>query len=235
VARTERLLDLLQQLRTYRFAVPAQTLAQELGVSLRTIYRDIESLKLQGAPIEGEAGVGYVLKPGFTLPPLMFSIEELEALILGVRWVGSRADTGLAKAARSLISKVRAVVPNALRREWDATTLMVGPPAARSRLEDGLATALRHCVRSETKLTIVYRDEAGRETERTVWPFGLGFFDNALMLLAWCELRNDLRNFVASRIQTWTVTQRPYPDSRSALLERWRIARGLDPADLGLN
>src|SRR5262245_23635780 len=106
MSRAQRLLDLIQVLRRHRFPVRGAALARELGVSLRTLYRDIEALKAQGARIDGEAGVGYVLRPGFMLPPLMFSEDEIEALVLGSRWVASRADAPLGKAARNALAKI---------------------------------------------------------------------------------------------------------------------------------
>src|ERR1700729_1399732 len=128
MSRTERLLDLLQILRRHRSPILGAALAAELGISLRTLYRDIATLRGQGAAIEGEPGIGYVLRPGFTLPPLMFSIEELEALVLGSRWVALRSDDrGLAAAGRDALAKIAAVLPDDLRREVDAAPLLVGP------------------------------------------------------------------------------------------------------------
>jgi predicted DNA-binding transcriptional regulator YafY len=234
MARSQRLLELLQLLRTYRYAVTADVLARELEVSVRTVYRDIATLQAQGASIEGEAGVGYVLRPGFTLPPLMFSVEEIEAFVLGVSWVADRADKRLADAARNLVAKVKAVLPGPLRQELEATTLLVGPAAHPERVSDEAAAALRGAIRSQTKVRIAYRDDRGQATERTVWPFGLGYFDSVLVLLAWCELRQDLRNFRADRILRWESTRHPYPESRSSLLERWRLKEGLEPGDVYL-
>lgn len=234
MARSERLLELLQRLRTYRYAVTAEALAAELGVSTRTVYRDIETLQAQGAPIEGEAGVGYVLKPGFVLPPLMFSVEEIEALVLGVSWVADRADPALGSAAKNLVAKIKAVLPGSLRRELEATTLIAGPPSGRVPVAPDLSSGLRQAIRDERKMRIGYRDDQGRVTERTIWPFGLGYFESVLVVLAWCELRNDLRNFRADRLTSWAVLGDRAPESRSALLERWRIREGLAPEDLYL-
>lgn len=227
MTRSERLLELIQLLRSYRYAVKGETLARELGVSLRTIYRDIETLQAQGAPIEGEAGVGYILRPGFVLPPLMFSVEEIEALVLGVGWVADRADASLSKAARNLESKIKAVLPTALRQELESTTLMVGPASGRVPVPDELSATLRKAVRESRKLHFTYTTETGPPTERTVWPFALGYFDSVLVVLAWCELRQDLRHFRADRITNWTVLAEPFPESRAALLERWRMNEGL--------
>jgi predicted DNA-binding transcriptional regulator YafY len=232
MSRSQRLLDLIQLLRTHRYAVTGEALSRELGVSLRTVYRDIETLQSQGAPIEGEAGVGYILRPGFLLPPLMFSVEEIEALVLGVSWVSNRADATLAKAAANLLSKIQSVLPAALARELEATTLIVGPSANAVPVADDLGAALRQAIREERRLRIGYDDGRGNVTERTIWPFGLGYFDGVLIAMAWCELRQDLRHFRADRITQWTMGL-PYPESRMTLLDRWRIREGLNPKDIG--
>lgn len=132
MSRAERLLDLIQLLRRYRYPVSGAALAAELGISVRTVYRDIATLQAQGAEIAGEAGVGYVLRPGFLLPPLMFSEEEIEALVLGSRWVAERADNRLGAAARNALVKIGAVLPSDLRDTLNASALMVkAPPRAR--------------------------------------------------------------------------------------------------------
>src|SRR5215813_4296834 len=130
MSRAQRLLDLIQLLRRHRFPVSGAALAQELGVSLRTLYRDIETLNAQGARIDGEAGIGYVLRPGFMLPPLMFSEEEIEALVLGSRWVAERADGPLGNAARNALAKIAAVLPDDLKESLDASNLLIGPGEA---------------------------------------------------------------------------------------------------------
>lgn len=127
MSRTERLFDLMQILRRHRYPVTGQALAQEMKVSMRTLYRDIATLQQQGAEIVGEAGVGYVLRPGFMLPPLMFSQQEIEALVLGMRWVGRRGDSQLAGAANNALAKIADVLPATLRDELEASTLLIGP------------------------------------------------------------------------------------------------------------
>src|SRR5919198_2059098 len=126
VARAERLLDLIQVLRRHRYPVSGQAIADELGVSLRTVYRDIQTLVGQGAAIDGEAGIGFVLRPGFVLPPLMFSDEEIEALVLGSRWVAQRTDQPLAHAAANAIAKIAAVLPDDLRDSIEGNGLLAG-------------------------------------------------------------------------------------------------------------
>src|SRR6266568_3284273 len=125
MSRSQRLLDLIQVLRRHRRPVTGAVLAEDVGVSLRTLYRDIETLKAQGAHIDGEAGIGYVLRPGFMLPPLMFTEEEIEALVLGSRWVADRGDARLGEAGRNALAKVAAVLPPDLREALDASALLI--------------------------------------------------------------------------------------------------------------
>ncbi len=227
MSRSERLIDLLQVLRRHRRPVSGRRLAEETGVSLRTLYRDIASLQAQGAEIEGEAGVGYVLKPGFLLPPMMFSEEEIEALVLGSRWVAKRGDKRLAAAAADALAKIGSVLPADLKEKLDGSTLLVGPrqPIA-DRIDLGL---LRKAIRSEHKLELCYLDNDGRDSRRTVWPFALGFFEEARVLAAWCELRQDFRHFRTDRITQADMLDNRYPRQRQALLKDWRATRGVDP------
>jgi predicted DNA-binding transcriptional regulator YafY len=226
MTRAQRLLALLQALRRRRTPVSGDTLAQELNISLRTLYRDIATLREQGARIEGEPGIGYVLKPGFLLPPLMFTNEEIEALVLGGRWVEEHGDERLAGAAREAVEKIAAVLPEGLRRTIDGTGLLV----ARAR-EAGPANphmaAIRAALREECKLIIDYRDEAGQTSRRTVWPVALGFFERIRMLAAWCELRQGFRHFRLDRIAALEQTQERYPRHRRALLQEWRASEGI--------
>lgn len=222
MVRAERLLALMQCLRRHRQPVSGAALAGELGVSLRTLYRDIASLQSQGAPIEGEAGLGYVLRPGFTLPPLMFSPEEVEALVLGSRWVASRPDEPLALAARDALAKIAAVLPAALRHELDTSALLVGPDASLPAGEPHLP-ALRRAIRAERKLRIGYVDLKGAASERVVWPVALGFFDRVRLLVAWCEQRDDFRHFRTDRISHLLELDSGLPRRRQALLKEWRV------------
>ncbi len=226
MSRTERLFDLLQILRRHRRPVSGAALAADLGVSIRTLYRDIATLQAQGARIDGEPGLGYVLRPGFTLPPLMFSIEELEALVLGSRWVARRTnDRRLASAARDALAKIAAVLPDDLRAELDSTTLTVGPDAPHI---DAVDTALvRDAIRRERKVVIAYCDVNGRRTRRTIWPFAIGFFDRVRVVVAWCETRNGYRHFRMDRIASLDTTATRYPRGRLALLAEWRAQHGI--------
>lgn len=229
MSRTERLLELLQVLRRHRSPVTGPALAEELGVSLRTLYRDIATLRGQGARVEGEPGLGYLLRPGFTLPPLMFSVEELESLVLGSRWVAHRSDDrALAVAARDALAKIAAVLPDELRREVEAATLLVGPE--RSHIDGVDAAQVREAIRREQKLEIAYRDAEGRQTTRTIWPFAIGFFEHARVVVAWCETRRGFRHFRLDRVSRLARSTARYPRGRAALLAEWR--QGLkDAAD----
>jgi len=215
----------MQLLRRHRYPVPGAALASSLGVSLRTLYRDIAELQSQGAHIEGAPGLGYVLKPGFMLPPLMFSEEEIEAIVLGSRWVAKRTDGALADAAANALAKIAAVLPADLRTSLEASTLLIGPGDPLPPMIVNL-TDIREAIRAERKLHLSYRDEAGRLSERVVRPFALGFFDRVRMILAWCELRDDFRSFRADRIEAMTVADTRYPRGRRTLLKTWRETTG---------
>jgi predicted DNA-binding transcriptional regulator YafY len=230
LSRSERLLALLQALRRRRRPVTGRVLADELGVSLRTLYRDIASLQGQGAEIEGEAGLGYVLRPGFWLPPLMLSGEEIEALVLGARWVGARTDEALALAARDAIAKISAVLPPRLRDDVEASTLIVPPSEALTAAGPDVAP-IRAAIRSERKLALEYHDAQGVRTERTIWPFGVGYFDEARVVMAWCELRWGFRHFRADRIASCRTLEARYPLSRQRLLKDWRLSEGASPPE----
>jgi predicted DNA-binding transcriptional regulator YafY len=227
LSRAERLLDLVQLLRRHRRPVSGRKLADELGVSIRTLYRDIVTLQGQGAPIEGEPGLGYVLKPGFMLPPLMFGDDEIEALLLGSRWVADRADGPLALAARDAMAKIVAVLPPDLTRRADDAVLILGPGPARTAGDAVDLALVRRTIRAERRAQIAYGDGQGRASERFVWPLALSFFDHVRVLVAWCELRQDFRHFRADRITRFTALEERYPQRRAALLKAWREKEGI--------
>jgi predicted DNA-binding transcriptional regulator YafY len=226
MSRAQRLLDLIQALRGYRRPVSGATLAEALGISLRTLYRDIETLKAQGAHIDGEPGVGYVLRPGFMLPPLMFSEEEIEAIVLGSRWVAERADAELGAAARNALAKIAAVLPQDLKTSLDTSGLLVGPSKAIAA-GDAELPVIRRAIRGERKLRIFYVDGGGRSSKRTIWPFALGFFERVRVVVAWCESREDFRHFRTDRISKLQLIDKRYPRRRQVLLKDWRAAEGI--------
>lgn len=221
MSRPERLLKLLQVLRRHRRPVSAEVLACETAVSVRTLYRDIASLRAQGAEIEGEPGVGYVLRPGFVLPPLMFRSAEVEALMLGLRWVADRGDAALAAGAREAAARIAAVLPPALRRELETSALLVGA-GARSSVEAVGLELLRTAIRSGRKMRLAYRDKHDAGSDRVVWPFALVYFEEARVLAAWCESRADFRNFRADRIVRMELLDEAAPRAPAAMLAEWR-------------
>ncbi len=225
MSRAERLLELMQVLRRHRHPVSGSALATELGISLRTLYRDIASLQAQGAQIDGEPGVGYVLRPGFLLPPLMFTDEEIEALVLGSSWVAGRTDSQLAAAAGNALAKICAVLPADLRHEVDASTLSIGPGIWAGG-DDRQLAAIRRAIRREHKLDIRYSDQHHRESRRLIWPLALGYLDRDRVVIAWCELRGGIRHFRADRILSLTETAQRFPERRQRLLRTWRDANG---------
>jgi predicted DNA-binding transcriptional regulator YafY len=230
MSRAQRLLDLIQILRRHRRPVAGADLAREIGVSLRTLYRDITSLQAQGADIAGEAGLGYVLRPGFTLPPLMFSPEEIEALALGSQWVLASADTRLAGAARNALAKIGAVLPQELSDVLDSSTLLVVRGKSAAAKEPALPV-IREAIRLERKVAIDYVDAGGGRTKRVIWPFALAFFDQARVVIAWCETRVAFRNFRTDRIVAIETEAARYPRRRQALLKEWRAVEHITPAD----
>jgi predicted DNA-binding transcriptional regulator YafY len=201
--RADRLFQIIQLLRTRRVTT-ARQLAERLETSVRTVYRDIADLLASGVPIEGEAGVGYALRRGYDLPPLMFNREEVLALALGARMVRSWADPKLADAARQALDRIQLVLPDKLKRDLERSYLyspvvMVEPRVA-ATLEQ-----LRSAIDARRKARFAYTRLDGATSTRTVWPLGLFFWSSVWTLGAWCELRGALRNFRVDRIETLTA------------------------------
>jgi predicted DNA-binding transcriptional regulator YafY len=197
--RADRLFQIIQALRRRRPAATAKTIANRLGVSERTIYRDIRDLVLAGTPIDGEAGVGYRIRPGYDLPPLMFDRDEIQALVLGARIVRQFGDPALARASESILQKVAAVLPSSLAPLLAETPLFVPSAIGSSKSGDALALA-REALVARRKLRMSYANAAGAGTERTIRPLGVFFWGRTWTLAAWCELRNDFRNFRLDRV-----------------------------------
>ncbi|MFP6558876.1 helix-turn-helix transcriptional regulator [Paraburkholderia sp. B3] len=230
MSRSGRLLGLMEILRTRRRPVTAARLADELAVSERTIYRDVAELVAQGVPIEGGAGIGYLLKPGHVLPPLMFAREEIEAIMLGLRYVDQRGDDVLKTAAAKALAKIAAVLPPEAGETLDVPLAMPGPPAPSFPGNLVELARLRAAIRAQRRLEIVYADAAGRRSQRVVWPVQIGFMDSARVLAAWCELRGAFRTFRTDRILAATEGAR-YPDSRAELMRRLHehLALSMEP------
>lgn len=222
MARTSRLLTLLQLLRGKKYPVTASDLAGELNISERTLYRDIAELIAQGAPISGAAGLGYVLRPGLFLPPLMFTEDETEAVMLGLRYVDQRGDEVLSKAAGQALTKIAAVLPPAAQEALENPVALPGPPAPGFPRNIVSLADFRVAIRTQAKLHIAYEDAEGTRSERVIWPIALGFMNEARVLVAWCEARQDYRTFRTDRISAAARANERYPGRRAALLKTWR-------------
>lgn len=214
--RADRLFEIIQLMRRQRL-VRASDLAARLEVSERTIYRDVQDLMASGVPIAGEAGVGYTLRQGFDLPPLMFDEHEIEALVLGARMVESWTDVELADAAANVIAKVEAVIPDRLRQHMADIALL----APARHFAEPIAVdprELRRALRGRLKVHFHYRDSEDRASARTVRPLALSFYGPVWLLAAWCELREDFRAFRLDRISRLDVLEERFPPERGKTL-----------------
>lgn len=217
---TNRLFSIIQVLRHARHPVKAQQLAEQFEVSVRTIYRNIAELQSQHVPIVGEAGIGYILKPGYDMPPLMLTANELEAVLLGTLWVSQRGDKALAEGATSLLEKIKEVVPEHLQSVMLQSNLVA--PNLKPSIADSLdMQAVREAIRLQNKLSIKYTDEKGSASQRVIWPFMVAYFETVRLLVAWCESRNDFRHFRTDRIKELVVLDKVYPLSTQALKAEW--------------
>ena len=216
--RSDRLFQIIQILRGRSQAITAAALAAEFELSVRTIYRDIEELQNQGVPIYGEAGIGYILKAGYDLPPLMLTPEEWAVVSLGTQWAAQRGDKDLARAARSLNSKIKSILPPHLRAQLQQTHVLA--VSATVPPESLLGESLRQSIRMQNKLCFTY----GTATRRVVWPIALVYFEHSCLLAAWCELRQAFRHFRLDRIQELEILSVTYPDNIHSLYQQWRQA-----------
>lgn len=219
--RAERLFRIIQILRRSRTAVTGRQLADELGISLRSLYRDMAELAVQNVPVRGEAGTGYILDDGYDLPPLMLTADELEAAMLGAAWVARRGDPSLAQGARDLIAKIAQVVPASLRPALLDETLK--PICLKPIAPDPLDMAVvRRALRDRRRVAMTYRDGDGTVTERTIWPVFIAYMDEVRMIVAWCERRQDFRHFRTDRVAAVTVTSDRIPERQATLMKRWK-------------
>jgi predicted DNA-binding transcriptional regulator YafY len=221
MSRTSRLFELIGVLRARRTPVTALDLACELEVSPRSIYRDIDTLRSLGAPIEGQAGVGFQLRDGFFLPQFAFSPEELDVLILGLDWVRERADPVLARCSASALAKILSARSNGGAAGYEPQGLIAA--ASRSMQADPPQVAsLREAIRRQRKLAIRYEDGSGVVSKRTVWPIAIVYFDDVRVLAAWCELKSAFRHFRVDRVLETAMLEERYPGRRQSLVSRWR-------------
>src|SRR5260370_27023065 len=222
--RSDRLFEIIQMLRTAARPTTAAALAKQLEVTPRTVYRDIATMQARRIPIEGAAGIGYVLRRGFDLPPLMFTEDEAEAIAVGVRLLARTGDPGLQKAAESVLSKVTLVVPDPLREYLNAAPLYVSKSGAPVPARRDLPETIRHAIRDTRKMRIAYQDGDGRATLRVIQPFAVAYYTEATLVFAWCELRNDIRHFRTDRMVAAAVLDEPFKIP-NAVIAAWASER----------
>ncbi len=218
--KAERLFQLLTTLRGCRYTVTAAHLAETLQVSERTIYRDIQALSLSGVPIEGEAGIGYRLRAGFDIPPLMFTETEIEALVVGARMIQAWADTSMAQAAQQAIDKITAVLPDRLKQSTRQENILVPDFHIDAATTEHLP-ALRHAIKQQLYIELDYTRADNQRSSRTIRPLGLYFWGNTWTLVAWCELRNDFRHFRLDRINALQTSNNHFKNQAGVSLNEY--------------
>lgn len=224
--RADRLFLIIHALRGRRSALPARKLAETLAVSLRTVYRDVADLQLSGVPIEGEAGVGYVLRKGSDIPPLMFNADELEALVVGTRFVKAFAGKRLAGSAQAALLKIEAVLPAELRQRASRSRILA--PARWHEARSGLIDRLHEAIAAHRVLRMDYSDESGRTSTREIEPLCLAFWGGVWTLGTWCRLRTDFRNFRPDRIAAFEPTGELFAETPERGFTAYLRASGAD-------
>jgi predicted DNA-binding transcriptional regulator YafY len=227
--RADRLFDIIQTLRGAKGPMTAAQIAERLEVTPRTIYRDIATLQARRVPIEGAAGLGYLLRRGFDLPPLMFTAEEIEAILVGSLLTRRTGDPGLKIAADSVLSKVAAILPTALQDHLTSPSFFVSEHGASEPTIANL-TLVRRAIRNRNKLEIDYADRQGELTKRRIWPMAVAYFVEVTLICAWCELRSDYRHFRADRIRSLKVSEETFSTNDGKLMTEWpewfRLTKG---------
>jgi len=218
--RADRLLQIIQIFRRRKGPVTAKLIALELEVAKRTIYRDIVSLMSSGVPLRGEAGIGYVLEEGYDLPPLMFSTDELEALMLGARLVSSHGNAALTRSANDAIAKIATVIPKELRPVLLEASLYA-PEFGGSIVDKVDIGVIRNAIRSRRKLHIEYENAQGEGSQRVLWPIVLAYHRGVRLIAAWCELRAGFRHFRVDRMIGISLGDEKIPERYELLFSRW--------------
>ncbi|MBX2837608.1 MAG: YafY family transcriptional regulator [Gammaproteobacteria bacterium] len=226
MSRSTRMFEVIQILRSANQSLTAQNIADELEVNKRTVYRDIAALQAMRVPIEGEAGIGYIMRRGYDLPPLMFNSEEIEALMLGLSLLGRTGDKALEKTADAVSRKIAEAVPQ------DLQPAVLDSPILASSWHtipdsDVNPQLVRNCIRNEQPLEFDYTDDKGVKTHRTVMPIALLYYIEVVLVAAWCDLRKDFRHFRLDRMQNCTVAESEIEESVAQLRRRWRSKHDL--------
>ncbi len=218
--RTERLFQIIQILRRHRHPVRGKEIADELGTSLRTIYRDIVELQAQKVPVEGEAGIGYVLSGEYDMPPLMLTPDELEAAVLGARWVAMRSDPDLKRGAEDLLAKIALSMPERLKPIVFESG--VAPVTFANVTQDSCDVAsIRQAIRNQQKLDMVYTNDKDETVSRIIWPFLVSYSETARFICAWCETRDDFRTFRTDRVNQLTALDEKFRTRVPVLRKQW--------------
>ncbi|WFR96063.1 helix-turn-helix transcriptional regulator [Rhizobium tumorigenes] len=218
--KASRLFEIIQILRLARAPVTAASMGARLEVTQRSIYRDIAALQAMRVPVEGERGLGYILRPGFHLPPLMFTAEEIEAIVLGMALIERTGDLELRKASAQVVAKIAAAVPPPMRQAFSSQALHAwgsitpAPEAA----DFGI---VRRAIRDEEKLAIDYCDEHQSTTTRTIRPLALIYYSEVAVIVGWCELRQAIRNFRADRVALCSPTGNHFKNDGDRLRALW--------------
>lgn len=219
--RADRLFRIVEYLKARRQIVRAEDLAQVLEVSTRTIYRDIADLCSSGVPIIGEAGMGYILDKDHIVRPLMFDVEELDALMLGVQMVKSWGDPELSKSAQSAIDKINTVIPDKLRKDFNDTVLFSFTSRSHKPVAIDFST-LRRAIRTKHMIHFSYAKEDGTASKRTLRPLALAFFAPSWLLMGWCETRHDFRNFRIDRMTDLNISPERFYDEKGKRLQDYK-------------
>ncbi|MEM6466751.1 MAG: YafY family protein [Pseudomonadota bacterium] len=220
--RGDRLFELIEILRRAGGPISSHSIGEELGVTKRTVYRDVAALVAKGVPIQGEAGVGYVLEAGFHMPPLMLTFDEVEAAVLGAQWVRTRGEPELALAAEKLLTKIKTVSSERFETSFVEPAVSVAP--VDTPIEGVSGADIRRAIRQRLKVRLTYRSPSGALTERVIWPLLLGYRDTGRIIAAWCELRTDFRYFRTERIVSGQVLTDKIPRRMDQLRSEWRAA-----------
>lgn len=220
--RADRLLQIIQIFRRRGGITTASQLAEELEVSVRTIYRDMVTLMAAGVPVTGEARLGYVLDKSYDLPPLMLSVEEVEALVLGARFVGvfSQDDPHMLLAAGNALAKIEAVLSPERKQQMEQINLIAGLPEIETCQAVSM-TNLRQIIRTGFKAKLVYVDVERRHTSRVIWPLAIGYFGLSRILVAWCEKRESVRNFRLDRMVKFEELPERAPHTRQKIYQEY--------------
>jgi predicted DNA-binding transcriptional regulator YafY len=227
--RADRLFDIIQALRRASGPLTAAQLAEQLEVTVRTVYRDIASLQASRVPIEGAAGLGYMLRQGFDLPPLMFTRDEIEAILVGTRLIKRTGDPGLQAAAEGVLSKLSVALPPHLRDHLDLAPVYVSPAGAVTPQQADL-NDIRTAIRDRRKLRLSYVDAEGQATDRVVLPLAIAYFVEATLLCGWCELRQGQRNFRLDRIREMALLEDSFAADHARLMAEWLASQQQSPA-----